>query len=135
MSAIGANMVAIAQLTHTSMPPHRSTTRSAAAATAAGSDTSAAMANAAPPAFSTSSPALLSPGDSRARSATCQPRRANARAVARPTPAVAPVTTTVRRSLLDIGCGPVLLHHVSSAHQPRELKATAERHAVDDLAQ
>ena len=49
-----------------------------------------------PPADSTSSEAAARPSAPRARRATLAPWRANASAVARPTPAEAPVTTTTR---------------------------------------
>src|SRR4051812_47281619 len=67
------------------------------------SATSTGSGNATPPALTTSRRAPSSPARPRASSATRAPRRANAIAVARPTPADAPVTTTTRSVMETAG--------------------------------
>src|SRR6185437_6298574 len=66
----------------------------AARSTASASDTSTGIASARRPRLSTSARALSSASPLRASSATSAPLRANSRAAALPTPALAPVTTT-----------------------------------------
>jgi hypothetical protein len=94
ISLTGEKTLAIALLTHTSIGPSVASTRAAAASTCAASPTSVGMTTARPPAASTSRRAPSSPAWPRASSPTEAPRRANAIAVARPTPAEAPVMTT-----------------------------------------
>src|SRR5215213_605214 len=79
-------MLVIASLTQTSMGPSSCSARCAAASTWSGSATSVGMGRPVPPASSTSRRAAFRPSSPRAR---------KARVVARPTPALAPVTTMV----------------------------------------
>jgi len=88
-------MVAIASFTQTSIGPHSRSTRSAAASTADSSATSVGSTIASPPACSISRFAASRPSIPRATRATRQPFSPKRRAVARPTPADAPVMTTV----------------------------------------
>src|SRR4051812_36964865 len=92
---MGENTETIALLTHTSMGPSSRSIKSVALSTARASATSTGIASACAPAASTSLAAASSPSWSRANSATPSPRAAKARAAARPTPALAPVMTTV----------------------------------------
>src|SRR5215217_7633152 len=94
ISLTGENTDVIALLTHTSMGPRSSSVLSAAASTASASETSVRTTSALPPAGSTSVLAPSSPSRPRARRPTRAPRLAKATAVARPTPAEAPVITT-----------------------------------------
>src|SRR4051794_14737411 len=94
MSSKLANTVLNATLHQTSIGPSSASTRSAAASTALASATSTGTTSGVPPAARTSSAAACRPFSPRASSATLSPRRANAIAVARPIPALAPVTTT-----------------------------------------
>jgi hypothetical protein len=96
MSLSGEKTVAVALLTHTEIGPSSRSTWSAACSTASGWLTSTGSASGVPPAARTSSAAPSSPAWPRARSATRHPSFANSLAVARPTPADAPVTTTTR---------------------------------------
>src|SRR4051794_17658631 len=61
------------------------------------------MRRARPPARRTSAAAPARPSSPRARSATASPRAPNARATARPTPPLAPVTTTTLDALTRLG--------------------------------
>src|SRR3954454_14531100 len=94
MRSKGEKIVAIAQLTQTSIGPSRRSTSAAAASTACGSAMSVGMAMARPPPCSTSRVAASSPSRPRASRPTQAPRAPKARAVARPTPALDPVMTT-----------------------------------------
>src|SRR5581483_5099330 len=94
MSSTGANTVAIALLTQISIGPNSRTMRSAASSSAEASATSALQTTASPPASSISRRVDSKPSSPRAINPTFAPRFANASAVARPTPAVAPVMTT-----------------------------------------
>jgi hypothetical protein len=89
-------MVAIAQLIQTSIGPSSASTLPAARSTASWSATSTTIGNATPPLRSTSEAAACSPSWPRASRPTRHARRPNARAVARPIPAEAPVMTTQR---------------------------------------
>lgn len=86
-----------AAFTHTSTGPRVSSTHSAAARTCAASDTSTRREIAGTPASRASLSAQDKPSSPRARRARAYPRRANSRTVARPTPALAPLTTTTPR--------------------------------------
>src|SRR5579875_33619 len=97
-SQLGENTVVMASLTQTSMGPSSASARPAAASTSAASATSADSTKGRPPARRPSSAAVSSPAASRAMSPTSKPRSAKRRAVARPTPAEAPVTTATLRS-------------------------------------
>src|SRR5215213_1539858 len=88
-------MLVIASLTQTSMGPSSCSARCAAASTWSGSATSVGMGRPVPPAPSTSRRAAFRPSWPRASRAMRSPRAPKARAVARPTPALAPVTTMV----------------------------------------
>src|SRR3954454_7629545 len=88
-------MLVIASLTQTSMGPSSCSARCAAASTWSGSATSVGMGRPVPPASSTSRRAPFKPSSPRASRAMRAPRAPKARAVARPTPALAPVTTMV----------------------------------------
>src|SRR6185437_4165270 len=96
--ATGETTVTIALLTQMSIGPRRSSIIDAALSTSAACATSATHMSPLPPSASTSLQVACSASGSRAISPTCAPRRANARAVARPTPALAPVTTTTSTS-------------------------------------
>jgi hypothetical protein len=91
----GEKTVTIASLIQISMPPRSAAIASAAANTASASATSSGTTMALPPSRSTSPRTASSASRSRAISARWAPARANRRAVARPTPADAPVMTTV----------------------------------------
>src|SRR4051794_578541 len=93
----------MASLTQMSMGPSSRSTRSAAASTAAASVTSTETTRARPPAASTSRAAAASPSSPRASRATRAPSRPKATAVARPTPAAAPVTTMTLSRRLAMG--------------------------------
>jgi hypothetical protein len=95
ISVTGANTVTIALFTHTSIGPSSRSTRSAAACTAFASLMSSAMGNARAPSRRMPSATVSSASASRAMSATFAPRCAKCSAAARPTPALAPVTTTI----------------------------------------
>src|SRR3954449_11688497 len=95
-AANGLKIVAIASFTHASIGPSSTSTCSAAASTAWGSATSVGIASPLPPASATSRSAPARPSSPRASKATVVPSRASSIAVARPTPADAPVTTTTR---------------------------------------
>src|SRR3954464_9255620 len=95
---IGEKTDTIALLIQMSVGPNFCSTVAAACSTASGSDTSSGSTSASPPNDSISRFAASSPSRPRAMSATRAPRRPNARAVARPTPAEAPVMTTTSRS-------------------------------------
>src|SRR5690349_8664537 len=95
MSQTRANTDAIASLTQTSIGPSSASACSAAASTCVASATSVGMTSAVPPSRRTSSAAACSASSLRATSAMRAPRLANSRAVARPTPAEAPVRTMV----------------------------------------
>src|SRR5215211_6475075 len=95
MSSSGARTVTMALLTHTSIGPSSASAAAAAASTCSGSATSAGSASARAPSPSTSRRAPSSPSRPRAIRPRFAPRSANSRAVARPTPAEAPVMTTV----------------------------------------
>ena len=95
-SSKGAKTELKASLTQTSIGPTSRSTRSAAANTASASAMSTGYGYGAPPAARTSCAAPASPCSPRASSTTRSPRAANPTALARPTPAEAPVTTTVR---------------------------------------
>src|SRR5215207_3174985 len=99
MSATGAKTVSIALLIQTSMPLQRASIACAAASTAAASATSSAHTKLLPPSSSTSRAALVNASSLRASSATRALRLPNARAMARPTPLEAPVTTTTCSSI------------------------------------
>src|SRR4051812_3059752 len=94
MSSNQPNTVVIALLIQMSIGPSASSTDRAAASTAAASETSVGSTSARPPAFSTSRRAASRPSRSRAISAIAARSRAKRRTIARPTPEVAPVTTT-----------------------------------------
>ena len=83
-----------AMCTQVSSRPYLSTARSATASIWAGSVTSATTAVAVPPAASISATSDLSPGSPRAATTTFAPCSAKRRAVARPMPLEAPITTT-----------------------------------------
>src|SRR4051794_3806326 len=94
MSSKNEKIVVIAFETHTSIEPNASSTVVAASCTWSKSATSVGSTSAVPPAASTSRAAASSPSRPRASSATRAPSRANRSTIARPTPLVAPVTTT-----------------------------------------
>src|SRR3954454_6629594 len=89
----GENAVTAAQLAHTSTRPNRSKAALASASTAAGSLTSVGTASAEAPSASHSALAASRATGPRAARTTAAPRLANAKAVARPMPLDAPVTT------------------------------------------
>ena len=78
------------------MAPKRSSIAAAASSTAAGSETSQRRASASAPTTFASRSASASPSSPRASIATRSPRAAKARAIARPSPAEAPVIATTR---------------------------------------
>src|SRR6266542_1677692 len=84
----------MASFTHTSIGPSSASTRAAAASTRSKEATSTGIGSPSPPAASTSFAAASSPSRPRASNPTRAPLVPNAIAVARPTPADAPVTTT-----------------------------------------
>ncbi len=90
----GANTEVNASLTQMSIGPSSASTSSAAVKTASGSAMSTGTVMAVPPRSRTSSAAAFSPFLPRASSATLAPRMPYRRATARPTPPLAPVTTT-----------------------------------------
>src|SRR3954451_3890208 len=95
ISQNGANTEVIALLIHMSMGPRSRSTRWAASSTAVASAISTEIARvAAGPSLASSFSAAASRSSSRASNATRSPRAANACAIARPTPADPPVTTT-----------------------------------------
>src|SRR5262245_24749347 len=95
----GDSTETIALLIQISIGPNSRSTASAAASTASGSAMSVGRTRALPPASSTSRRAPSNPSRPRANSPILAPRFANARTVARPTPADAPVITTTSGSL------------------------------------
>src|SRR3954447_24366704 len=97
----GANTVVIALLIQMSIGPKASSTAAAAESTASQSAMSAGITSARPPASSISFFAFSSGSRPRAIRPICAPSCANRRAIARPMPEVAPVTTTT--SLLAMG--------------------------------
>src|SRR5581483_4599006 len=99
MSRNSPKTVVMALLTQMSIGPSASSTALAAGSTWSQIATSVGRDRARPPSLSTSRRAPSSPARPRASRATASPRRANSRATARPTPEVAPVTTTTRDPL------------------------------------
>src|SRR4051794_31537290 len=91
---IGEKTESMALLTQISIGPNARSTSAAACSTAFSSATSSGRTMASPPSCSISRLAPSSPSSPRAISPTFAPRFPNARAVARPTPAEAPVMTT-----------------------------------------
>lgn len=94
VSFTGAKTDVIALLIQMSMGPNAFSVSIAACSTWSESATSAGTTTARPPAISTSRRGCSSRSRSRASRPICAPRRANARAVARPTPADPPVIST-----------------------------------------
>ena len=92
-SQAGANTVVMASLTHTSIGPSSSSTRVAAASTWSNWLTSVGQDQGPAAGRLTSAAAASRPASPRASRATSKPCSAKARAVARPTPADAPVIT------------------------------------------
>src|SRR5579862_4996433 len=105
-SQIGAKIVVIASLIQTSIGPSSASTVAAALCTCSKRETSVVTTSPRPPADSTSLAAAASPAWPRANSPTWKPCRASSAATARPTPALAPVTTATRRPVPStILCG------------------------------
>src|SRR5690349_11014513 len=103
MSVNGAKTVVIALFTHTSIGPSSDSTWCAASATCSAFATSTHSRAARVPRRVTSFTVASSPSVPRASTPTSHPLAANRSTAARPTPAVAPVTTTtLTDSLLDL---------------------------------
>jgi nitrate/nitrite transporter NarK len=92
MKAFAVYVVAAALLKAMSRRPNRSTAASSAARTSSLRETSQVTASACPPACSIRRPVSSTPSAAMSATTTLAPSRANASAVARPMPLVAPVT-------------------------------------------
>src|SRR5918999_1157581 len=142
IACTGENTDTMALLTQMSIGPNLSSTAAADASTWSASATSVGRTRAWPPAASTSRRVPSSPSCPRASNPMCAPCRANAWAVARPTPAEAPVMTTtlgvwaglpvdLPTKLMKTSLAPSYPHGWISAPPPERRPTAAEALRLD----